>query len=108
MADQKNYVRTDADGVMRVGARGVPIDGVIAAFEIGDSPEAIRSQYPALELEEVYGAIAYYLANRQEIAEYLKRQDEVWAYWRSRFEKNPDPLIDRLKAIRAAQSMQAS
>jgi hypothetical protein len=108
MSEPKPYVRIDADGVMRAGSAGVPIDGIVAAFEVGDSPESICRQYPSLQLDEAYGAIAHYLAHRQEVAEYLKRQDEVWASWRSRFEKNPNPLIERLKAIREARSRQAS
>jgi uncharacterized protein (DUF433 family) len=35
------------------------IDSVVAAFWRGDSAEAIREQYPALSLEQVYGAVAY-------------------------------------------------
>ena|SRR5258708_27190040 len=99
MIESTPYVQTDAHGVMQVGSARVAIDGILAAFELGDSPESIRRQYPALTLEEVYGAITYYLAHRTEVTEYLKRQDAVWEHWRSKVEQNPDPLIERLKAI---------
>ena len=108
MIDSTPYVQTDAQGVMRVGSAHIAIDGIVAAFELGDSPESIRRQYPALNLEEVYGAITYYLAHRAEVIEYLKRQDAVWEHWRSKVEQNPDPLIERLKAVRDARARQAS
>jgi hypothetical protein len=108
MTETKSYIHTDSDGVMRAGTAGVALDGIVAAFEVGDSPESIQRQYPSLLLEEVYGAITYYLAHREEVAEYLKRQDAVWESWRSKLEKNPDPLIERLKAVREARTRQAS
>ena len=76
------YVRTDEHGVMRVGETRVMLDSVVAAFEQGHSPETIQQQYPALSLEQVYGAVAYYLANRGEVDQYLERQGEVWRRWR--------------------------
>ena len=108
MTETKSYIHADAHGVMRAGAAAVPLDGIVAGFEVGDSPESIQRQYPALDLEEVYGAITYYLAHRAEVTEYLKKQDAVWASWRSKLEQNPDPLIERLKAVRAAKARQAS
>jgi hypothetical protein len=50
----------------------------VCAYWEGKSPEAIVEEYPTLSVELVYGAIAFYLRNRQEIDEYLARQDERW------------------------------
>ena len=41
------------------------------AWKEGLSPEAIRDDFPTLRLEQVYGAIAYYLANQIEIDSFL-------------------------------------
>lgn len=76
--DVSVYIKTGEDGAMRVGRANVPIDSVLAAFHEGHSPESIRASYPALALEEVYGAITYYLANRAEVDAYLERQDALW------------------------------
>ncbi|MGO9470715.1 MAG: DUF433 domain-containing protein [Isosphaeraceae bacterium] len=46
------------------------------AFQEGQSPETIQQLYSALSLEEVYGAVAYYLANRNEVDQYLQRTTE--------------------------------
>jgi uncharacterized protein (DUF433 family) len=54
----------------------ISLDSVILAFLQGLSPEAIAAEcFPTLSLEQVYGAIAYYLANRSEIDAYLKASD---------------------------------
>jgi uncharacterized protein (DUF433 family) len=98
MAD--SYVRTDASGAMRVGDTDVPLDSVVAAFHQGHSPEMIRAQYPSLTLEAVYGAIAYYLANRGDVDAYLKRQDALWEQWRAQTRAPAAPVVGRLKNAR--------
>lgn len=98
----KQYVRIDEHGVMRVGQTRVMLDGVVAAFDQGHSAETIREQYPSLSLEDVYGAIAYYLGNQGEVEEYLKRQEAEWAKWRAKIDENPNPIMQRLRAMRRA------
>ena len=83
---------------MRVGGTDVPLDSVVAAFHQGHSPEMILAQYPSLSLEEVYGAIAYYLAHRTDVDAYLKRQDALWAKTLARVDASPPPVVRRLRA----------
>jgi hypothetical protein len=45
----------------------VPLAHLAQEFQRGESPEAIRSHYPSLNLEQVYGAIAFLLGNKAEI-----------------------------------------
>ena len=78
MNSSKTYVELDPQGVLRVGSLGVSLDSVVIAFQEGHSPETIQQLYPALSLEEVYGAVAYFLANRNEVDQYLKRQEQLW------------------------------
>jgi uncharacterized protein (DUF433 family) len=104
MAEAKSYTRVDEFGVIRVGKTRVAIDGVIHAFLEGQSPEAIRRSYQSLSLEEVYGAIAYYLANRADLDAYVLRQRAEWEKLREEQDRNPPPVIQRLRALRAKQS----
>jgi uncharacterized protein (DUF433 family) len=72
---EKCYVESRDGGYWVSGAR-VSLDSVVLAFQEGLSPEAIsRECFPVLTLEEVYGAITYYLAHRQEIDAYLKQAE---------------------------------
>lgn len=102
MNENKVYVRTDENGVYRVGTTRVMLDSVVAAFHQGHSAETIKQQYPALTLEEVYGSIAYYLAHVVEIDAYLKRQDSIWNQWSARSDAQSSPVIERLRALAKA------
>jgi uncharacterized protein (DUF433 family) len=102
------YIRTDDQGVMRVGDTRVSLDSVVIAFQQGYAPESIRQQYPALSLEEVYGAITYYLANRATVEEYLRRQDEVWDQARQEAEVRPSAVVQRLRSLARQQTTPTS
>ena len=68
----KNYVE-NIEGCYRIKETRVSLDSVVYAFQQGLSPETIATEcYPTLTLEQAYGAIAFYLANRKEIDVYLK------------------------------------
>jgi len=104
----KSYVSVDAHGVIRVGNSRVMLDSIVVSFEQGHSAETIQQQYPALSLEEVYGAIAWYLAHAEEVAQYLKRQHAVWQHWRAEAAKHPNPVVQRLRATRKPEDSAAS
>jgi uncharacterized protein (DUF433 family) len=101
MSDAKSYVRADEHGVYRVGQTRVSLESVVYAFQAGHGPETIRQQYPALSLEEVYGAIAFYLANRQEVDRYLEQQRQRWEELRRQAEQAPSPVVERLRSARS-------
>jgi uncharacterized protein (DUF433 family) len=104
MNEANPYITTDPKGVMRVGKAAVPLESVLAGFEQGHAPETIRSQYPALSLEEVYGAITYSLAHPQEVQDYLKRQDALWEQWGERLQQSEPAVVERLRALRGARA----
>ena len=70
----KVYVEQRDDGYWITGTR-ISLDSIVAAFNRGAAPETIRRSFPLLTLEEVYGAITFYLAHENEIHEYLRRSD---------------------------------
>jgi uncharacterized protein (DUF433 family) len=100
MRQSKSYVLTDEHGVMRVGTTRVMLDSVVAGFQQGHSPETIQQQYPALSLEEVYGAVAWYLAHTEEAEQYFARQAAVWKREREKAALRPSPVLQRLRALR--------
>jgi uncharacterized protein (DUF433 family) len=50
----------------------VSLDSIVYCFWGGDSPETIAQSFPVLTLEQVFGAIAYYLDHPDEIDECLR------------------------------------
>jgi len=103
--NSRTYVRADENGALRVGATRVSLDSIVYAFQQGHSAETIQQQFSSLSLEEIYGAIAYYLANREEVDRYLERQERLWQDLRGRSEQVPNPAVERLRALRASKSV---
>lgn len=68
----KLYVE-NRDGAYWVNGTRISLDSIVEAFNRGAAPETIRRSFPVLTLEEVYGAITFYLAHENEIDEYLQR-----------------------------------
>jgi uncharacterized protein (DUF433 family) len=66
----KEYVKK-IEGVYRVGDTRVSLDSLVYLFREGMSVESMVESYPALTMEEVHGALAFYLANESEIDAYL-------------------------------------
>ena len=50
----------------------VSLDSVVYAFLRGESPEGVAESFPALSLEQIFGALTFYLANRETIDQYLQ------------------------------------
>ena len=63
------------DDVYRVAGTRVTLDSVVRRFWKGDAPESIVQSFPVLTLEQVYGAIAYYLHHREHIDTYLQQAE---------------------------------
>lgn len=68
-----------------ISSTRVSLDSVVYAFKKGLSPESIRQCFPLLTLEQVYGAITFYLGNQEEIDAYLMREE-------IEFDSFPQPL----------------
>src|SRR5438552_9841720 len=60
------------DGHYTVARTRVSLDSIVYAFVSGQSAESIAQAFPVLTLEQVYGAITFYLAHREELDRYLE------------------------------------
>ena len=70
----KEYVEQREDIYWVNGSR-VSLDSIVYAFLEGQTAESIAQSFPVLTLEQVYGTITFYLANRAEIDAYLRREE---------------------------------
>ncbi len=66
----QDFVERRDESFYLVGSR-VALASIVREFQTGQSPEAIRSAFPTLTLEQVYGAITFYLGHRLEVDEDL-------------------------------------
>lgn len=70
---EKRYVE-ERDGGYWISNSRVSLESVVSVFLEGYSPETIAVEcFPTLSLEQVYGAIAYYLGNRPQVDAYLRQ-----------------------------------
>src|ERR1700730_16552798 len=65
-------LHADDHGAIRVGASQVLLDVVIREFENGACPEEIAHGYSTLQLPDLYAVIAYYLRHQEEVDNYLR------------------------------------
>jgi uncharacterized protein (DUF433 family) len=63
----------ERDGAYWVAGTRVSLDSIVYAFLSGQTAESIAQSFPLLRLEQVYGAITYYLAHRAEVDNYLQK-----------------------------------
>jgi uncharacterized protein (DUF433 family) len=62
----KEYVNY-SEGAYRIADTRVSLDSLVYLFREGMSAEGMVESYPALTLEQVHGALAFYLGNQREI-----------------------------------------
>jgi uncharacterized protein (DUF433 family) len=60
------------EGAYWVAGSRVSLDSIVYAFLNGETAESIAQSFPVLDLEQVYGAITFYLANRADVDAYLR------------------------------------
>jgi uncharacterized protein (DUF433 family) len=101
---EQAYVAQE-DGDYIVSGTRVSLDSIVYAFLAGQAAEAIAQAFPVLTLEQVYGAIAFYLAHRAEIDRYLEegrrdyetRREAARAadpmFYRKLADARPTPLV---------------
>jgi uncharacterized protein (DUF433 family) len=96
-ASIKQYVEQRDTGFWIAETR-ISLDSVVYAFLNGESPESIAQDFPLLSLEQVYGAIAFYLANRALVDTYLKEGEAEFEKLQQSFREKNLLLYQKLKA----------
>lgn len=91
----KQYIE-EQDSCYRIAGKRVSLDSIVYSFLTGQSPESIVQSFPVLELEEVYGAITFYLANRTTIDAYLSEGEQIFETLRQQARENNSLLYQKL------------
>ena len=101
--DRDFIERRDA-GFYLIGSR-VPIDRIVWEYRNGEDPGTIQSHYPTLSLEQVNGAIAFYLNHKDEVEQVMeerRRQEDAY------IAAHPTPPDIKEKFERMRQQMLSS
>jgi len=95
----KDYV-AKIEGAFRIAGTRVSLDSLVYLFREGMSAESMVESYPALTLEQVHGALAFYLAHQKEVDTYLAEGEKI-ADARQRESSQPNAeLIAKLRRAR--------
>src|SRR5438552_16785346 len=100
----KEYVKK-IDDVYRVGETRVSLDSLVFLFREGMSAESMVDSYPALTLEQVHGALAFYLANQKEIDAYLIEGQRAAEVQHRQSRQTNGELIAKLQRARNASQI---
>ena len=74
---EKSYVEQRDGGYWVTGTR-ISLDSLVYAFKRGAAPEPMQRAFLLLTLEEIYGAITFYLAREHEIDAYLAQAEAAF------------------------------
>ena len=62
-------------GTPHIAGTGVTVRTIVRWYKLGMAAEEIAAEYPHLSLAQVYGALAYYHANRVEMDAHLATEE---------------------------------
>jgi uncharacterized protein (DUF433 family) len=95
----QEYVEMRNGGYYVAGSR-ISLDSIVAGFNSGETAETIWQNFPALTLEQVYGAIAFYLSHRNAIDQNIREGEQLIAESVPSLEKSRPEVYARLVRAR--------
>ena|ERR1041385_2910606 len=95
----KDYVE-QRDGGYYIADSRVALGSLVYAFLRGESPEEILESFPGISLERVFGAITFYLANREMVDRYLEQEEAEFNRLREEARRNSPALYAKIDAAR--------
>ena len=100
----REYVK-QLEGAYRIGDTRVSLDSLVYLFREGISAEGMVESYPALTMEQVHGALAFYLGNQEEIDAYLVEGHRAAESYHKQSRQTNAELIAKLHRARHASQI---
>lgn len=96
------YLEFHAPGDVRIRGTRIDLCVIVEDYLDGRIPEQIVLEYPTLDLEVVYGTIAYYLGHEEAVMQYVQLIRERSDSLREQHSRPlPDNLVKRLRDHRS-------
>src|SRR5690349_1958301 len=97
-------LRTDSDGVIRIGKTRVTLVTLISFYKQGQSAEDLHRAFPTVPLADIYAVIAYYLSHQAEVDVYIQQELAAGDEMRRQIEAMPNykPLTREMLLARLA------
>ena len=93
------YVEERNGGLYIAGSR-VSLDSIVYAYRGGYTPDQIVAAFPAVRLEQVYGAIAFYLDRREQIDRYLEDDERQFEAQRRKSREGDENFLKKIATAR--------
>ncbi len=92
----------EKDGELRVTGTRVSLQFIVYEYREGASAEEIATRFPTVTLPQVHALLAYYLANKKNVDDYIAQREAKAAELRKEIETRfpPEGLRERLLARR--------
>jgi uncharacterized protein (DUF433 family) len=74
--DLPGFLTADQDGQVHCTGHRIGLVDIVYYYNEGYSPEMIVGQFPTLPLALVYKVIGFYLENRQQVDDYVSREQQ--------------------------------
>jgi uncharacterized protein (DUF433 family) len=101
------YVEIQVSGGIRIRGTRVGIEQIAWAYLDGSLAEEIAIEYPTVSLDQVHGAIAYYLRHRPEVDVYLAELERTARVARVlQASQTPTDVIQRLRQLAMTRTAQ--
>jgi uncharacterized protein (DUF433 family) len=102
--DLNSYFDHLAPDDIRLKGTRIGIESVLYEYvHRGQAAEAIAARLPALSLEQVYATILWYLHDRERLDAYLADWLAASHAARKAQERNPPPVVTKLRQFKAAR-----
>jgi len=96
-----NYVGV-VDDVYRITGTRVSLDSIVYDYLSGLSPESIADNFDSLSLEQVYGAITFYLSHQEEVDRHLMSNRAKFDALRKKARESHPLLYRKLEEMQGA------
>lgn len=96
-----NYIEV-IEGVYRITGTRVSLDSIVYDYLSGLSPESIADNFDSLTLEQVYGAITFYLSRRAEVDRHLMSNRAKFDALRKKARESHPLLFRKLEEMQEA------
>jgi uncharacterized protein (DUF433 family) len=89
---------------IRIKGHRIGIENVLYEYLFNAmTPDELQRRFPTLTLEQIHATLTYYHRNQAKIDAYLNDWIEFGNRMRAEQERNPDPLMLKLRRLRAEQ-----
>jgi uncharacterized protein (DUF433 family) len=99
----KKYVQID-DNSYRISGTRVSLDSIVYDYLSGLSPESIAENFDTLSLEQIYGAITFYLSHKNEVDQHLMANRAKFNALREQARETHPLLYRKLEQMQEALS----